>query len=139
MSRQRVLLLAIAAIALAVISAGGCGEEAGDVEFPEFVYRSEESLEGYRIAAANQDVLEQIPCYCGCERDREKYQNLKDCFYNRETGDFDEHAASCAICLEEARDVEQWQDEGLSLKEIRDRIDEKYQDRGTPTDTPPVE
>lgn len=122
-----------------LVLAAGCGSgDEVDIAFPEFVYRSGESLEGYKIAAANQDILEQIPCYCGCQQDREKYQNLKDCFYNRETGDFDEHAASCAICLEEARDVKQWKDEGLSLKEIRERIDSKYEGRGEPTDTPPV-
>lgn len=142
MKTGKVRLLAPLALLLTlVIAAGavGCGDDSSDIDFPEFVYRSEEALEGYKIAAANQDVLEHIPCYCGCEQDREKYQNLKDCFYNRETGDYDEHAANCAICLEEARDVEQYLEEGLSLKEVRDRIDEKYEDRGTPTDTPPVE
>lgn len=133
------LLAALALGAIAVTGIAGCGDPAADIDFPEFVYRSEEALDGYKIAATNQDVFEQIPCYCGCQQDHEKYQNLKDCFYDRQTGDFGEHAASCAICLEEARDIKQWQDDGLSLKDIRDRIDEHYQDRGTPTDTPPVE
>ncbi|MHB0916032.1 MAG: PCYCGC motif-containing (lipo)protein [Thermoleophilia bacterium] len=137
--KHLLILLVVAAGVIAVSAVSGCGDEAADIEFPEFVYRSEESLEGYKIAAMNQDVLEQIPCYCGCEQNREEYQNLKDCFYDRKTGEYDEHAASCAICLEEARDIAAWQDDGLSLKEIRDRIDEEYKDRGTPTDTPPIE
>ncbi|MHB1361614.1 MAG: PCYCGC motif-containing (lipo)protein [Thermoleophilia bacterium] len=125
---------------------GGCGQTsagtqdsgAADIKFPDFAYRSEEALAGYRIAAVNQDILEQVPCYCGCVRDPEKYQNLKDCFYNRNTGGFDEHAAGCTTCLDEAGDIGQWKQDGLSVKDIRQRIDEKYSERGEPTRTPPV-
>jgi len=63
-------------------------------------------------------------------------QSLKDCFYDRKTGGFDEHAAGCTTCLDEAMDIGQWRDEGFSPTEIRNRIDEKYTERGDPTDTP---
>jgi hypothetical protein len=128
-----------AILVLAFIAAGcGAGEDKAasvDVEFPEFVYRSEDSLKGYKIAVAYPEVLEFVPCYCGCEQD-EKYQSLKDCFIDRKTGEYDEHAAGCGICLEEADDIGQWEKEGLSRLEIRERIDAKYEERGTPTETP---
>ena len=129
---------AVLAMLLTVFFIAGCGDSSAgnDPAFPEFVYRSEESLNGYRIAAANQSVLERVPCYCGCKQDPEKYQNLKDCFYNRQTGDFDEHGAGCTTCLDEAMDIGQWQGEGLSVLAIRERIDAKYSERGEPTDTP---
>jgi hypothetical protein len=115
---------------------GGSGDTSNDPAFPEFVYRSEDSLAGYRIAAANQPVFDRVPCYCGCKSDPEKYRSLKDCFYNRQTGEFDEHAAGCTTCLDEAKDIGQWLGEGKSAKEIRAQIDAKYAERGEPTDTP---
>lgn len=136
-------LAAVIAVFTFLLFIAGCGGgESGpnpaavDVKFPEFVYRSESALDGYKIAVAYAEILQNIPCYCGCKRDAEKYQSLKDCFINRQTGEYDEHAAGCEICLEEARDIEQWKKEGLSTKEIRQRIDEKFADRGEPTDTP---
>ncbi|MDO8735829.1 MAG: PCYCGC motif-containing (lipo)protein [Thermoleophilia bacterium] len=128
----------IAAIFLLLLLAFGCGEQAAtdDPAFPEFVYRSEESLDGYRLAAANQELFDRVPCYCGCKTDPEKYQSLKDCFYDRNTGGFDEHAAGCTTCLDEAMDIGQWRIEGFSPTEIRNKIDEKYSERGEPTDTP---
>jgi hypothetical protein len=132
-------LAAIALVLLLVIVFfSGCGDSTAnnDPAFPEFVYRSEESLDGYRIAASNQAVFERIPCYCGCKQDPEKYKSLKDCFYDRKTGDYDEHAAGCTTCLDEAIDIGQWLKDGLSAKEIRASIDAKYAERGEPTDTP---
>lgn len=129
---------AIIITAISLLLLAGCGGSAAsdDPAFPEFVYRSEESLDGYRLAAANQELFDRIPCYCGCKQDPEKYQSLKDCFYDRKTGGFDEHAAGCTTCLDEAVDIGQWRNDGFSPREIRDEIDDKYSERGEPTDTP---
>ncbi|MFA6001066.1 MAG: PCYCGC motif-containing (lipo)protein [Thermoleophilia bacterium] len=130
-------IVAITVATFAALLFSGCSSTAGnDPAFPEFVYRSEQSLEGYRIAAANQDIMQFIPCYCGCKQDAEKYRSLKDCFYDRKTGAYDEHAASCTTCLDEAADLSQWKQEGLTAAQIRERIDTKYAERGEPTDTP---
>lgn len=137
-SNKMKIFLMFAAVLLLMFLAAGCGgtEAADDPAFPEFVYRSEESLDGYRLAAANQELFDRIPCYCGCKQDPEKYQSLKDCFYDRKSGGFDEHAAGCTTCLDEAMDIGQWRNDGSSPREIRDKIDEKYSERGDPTDTP---
>lgn len=129
------------AAALAILLLAGCGSQSSqdttvNANFPEFVYRSEQSLEGYKIAVAYPETLKFVPCYCGCQQDAQKYQNLQDCFIDRQTGDYDEHAAGCTTCLDEAMDIGQWEHEGLSTREIRDRIDVKYSERGEPTDTP---
>ncbi|MFA5809559.1 MAG: PCYCGC motif-containing (lipo)protein [Thermoleophilia bacterium] len=130
-------IMVISAAMMAALLFSGCGSTAeNDPAFPEFVYRSEQSLEGYRIAAASQDIMEFVPCYCGCNQDADKYRSLKDCFYDRKTGEYDEHAASCTTCLDEAVDINQWKKEGLTTAEIRERIDTKYAERGEPTDTP---
>lgn len=130
-------MLATVAVLLSIALLTGCDDPAADdPAFPEFVYRSEDSLMGYRIAAASRDIMRNVPCYCGCKQDPEKYQSLEDCFYDRKTGDFDEHAAGCTTCLDEAIDIDQWKKDGLSASEIRDLIDAKYAERGEPTDTP---
>lgn len=138
--KKAAIIITLPALLLLLVTVltTGCGGSVAsdDPAFPEFVYRSEESLDGYRLAAANQELFDRIPCYCGCEQEPEKYQSLKDCFYDRETGDFDEHAAGCTTCLDEAVDIGSWRNDGFSSREIRDKIDEKYSERGEPTDTP---
>lgn len=108
----------------------------GPAGLPEYAYRSALALKGYQIATAERDLLARLPCYCGCGQDPQ-YQNLRDCFLDEE-GEFRSHGANCQVCLEEAEDAAQWKVQGLSVKEIRDRIDGKYEGRGKPTDTPPV-
>lgn len=135
------LMILLASLMAFTLLLTGCGSQSAqeappETNFPEFVFRSEQSLAGYRIAVTYSETLKFVPCYCGCQQDADKYQNLQDCFIDRQTGDFDEHAAGCTTCLDEAQDIGQWQKEGFSNREIRDRIDEKYSERGEPTDTP---
>ncbi len=119
---------------LALLSAG-CTGSGGSL--PTFAYRSRESAEGYRYAlSAEGRVMEKIPCYCGCGQSP-LFRSLLDCFVGPEG--VREHAASCQVCLDEARDVRALQARGAPLPEIRGRIEEKYGRVGPPTDTPPLE
>jgi len=123
----------LALTVIPILAACSAGSSEG---LPKYAYRSAASLEGYKIAVAHPDLLAQMPCYCGCGSDP-AFKNLRDCFLN-ENGEFNAHAANCMICIEEAKDASKWQNEGLSVKQIRERIDQDYQGRGNPTDTPPV-
>ncbi len=91
--------------------------------------------EAYRFAAANPNVLEQIPCYCGCGPmgHRSNYA----CFW-QEDGAVDEHALGCGICVDIAQDVMRELGQGRSLAEIRAQVDADYSRFGPATDTPPV-
>ena len=119
-----------------LIAVAACGpkQETG-TDFPAFVYKSAESLQGYRLAVANADMLKALPCYCGCVRSTPPHKHLYDCFIN-DDGTYDDHASSCDVCVRETKDAVQWQKEGKSLNQIRDLIDQKYQETGDPTDTP---
>lgn len=131
--------LIIGVLALAVL-ASACGSAAqGQEGLPAFAYNSGESLEGYRFAVANPDLLAQMPCYCGCAKlsGGLSHKSNKDCYFKPD-GSFDDHAATCDICNKIALDVKAWQKEGLSAKAIRARLDDKYREYGQPTDTPPV-
>ncbi len=104
---------------------------------PDYAYRSALALRGYQIAVKETALLTQLPCYCGCGQDPQQYLNLRDCFMD-DQGEFRSHGANCQVCLEEAEDAAQWKDQGLSAREIRLRIDARYEGRGKPTDTPPI-
>lgn len=151
------LLLALPALLLALASCDSPGADeaqpiraqssegvrfveaaAAEVEgLPDYAYRSAEAIRGYQIAVRERELLARLPCYCGCGQE-ERYKNLRDCFLD-EQGAFNSHGANCRVCLVETEDAARWKARGLSVKEVRARIEASYEGRGKPTDTPPVE
>lgn len=96
----------------------------------------------YKAAAKNKELLENIPCYCGCG-ESSNHKNNYDCFIfeNRENGAlvWDDHGTKCGVCLEIAAQSINDYSKGKSIKEIRDEIDKKYENGyATPTPTPEV-
>ncbi|MFC0395319.1 PCYCGC motif-containing (lipo)protein [Paenibacillus mendelii] len=94
----------------------------------------------YKTAAANQDLLKSIPCYCGCGESAGHRSNLQ-CFINEAEEDgsivWDDHGTRCGVCMETAVIAAAMHAEGKSIKDIRDAIHTRYDGRaGTPTDTP---
>jgi hypothetical protein len=94
----------------------------------------------YRYALERPDVLEWMPCYCGCGGMGHR-SNL-DCFLRSRIGDavaFEEHGSYCGICVETALLAKQRMAEGRSLAEIRAEVDATFGGNGvpgTPTDLP---
>lgn len=102
--------------------------------------KSEEMRLIYEIAVRGADIIEWMPCYCGCGEYAEHGSN-KNCFVDeiREDGSvvWDDHGTRCEVCLEIAVQSVKMKKDGKSLKEIRDIIDETYNDGyAEPTDTP---
>jgi len=96
----------------------------------------------YAFAARRPDILEYVPCYCGCER--EGHRSNEDCYLRGRTTagvpQWSPHSETCAICLGVTRDVMALRAEGKSLAEIRHAIEARYVPRfghGTPTPRPP--
>ncbi|WP_240463712.1 PCYCGC domain-containing protein [Paenibacillus apiarius] len=94
----------------------------------------------YTLAAQNHDLLQHIPCYCGCGESAGHESNL-NCFVAQmeENGAvlWDDHGTRCGVCLEIAVEASQMQREGKSVPDIRHTIDEKYkEDYAEPTPTP---
>ena len=51
------------------------------VEFPGGMEKSDpEVLEAYVFAAKHPEVLQFMPCYCGCEHPRSAHESNYDCF-----------------------------------------------------------
>jgi hypothetical protein len=94
----------------------------------------------YQVAATATDIIEWMPCYCGCGESANHGSNL-NCFIDeiREDGSvvWDDHSTRCQVCLDTAVDSVMMMQEGKSLKEIRTIIDETYKEGyAKPTDTP---
>jgi hypothetical protein len=108
---------------------------------PSFLDNQTEELKlVYQAAGKAHEVLEWMPCYCGCA-DSAGHQSNKNCFIAQVNEDgsikWDDHGTRCQVCVEIAVQSIIMTQEGKSLKEIRDFIDEKYKDGyATPTKTP---
>ena len=91
--------------------------------------------EAYRFAAANAEILAQIPCYCGCGE--MGHTSNYSCFWQTDGG-LELHATGCGICVDIAQETLQALRQGRSLYDIRAQIDADYSRFGPSTDTPPV-
>jgi hypothetical protein len=71
--------------------------------------------DAYQVAREIPQTLAQMPCYCHCDRGM-GHKSLHSCFE-------DNHASSCAVCVNEALMAYQLQKkQGLSAKDVRERI-----------------
>ena len=94
----------------------------------------------YQVAGTATEIIEWMPCYCGCGESADHRSNM-NCFIDeiREDGSvvWDDHSTRCMVCLETAVDSVRMTQDGKSLKEIRTIIDETYKEGfAEPTDTP---
>jgi hypothetical protein len=96
----------------------------------------------YEFAARHPEVLQYVPCYCGCER--VGHGGNHDCFVktraaNGTVTEWDTHGIGCAICLDVARDAMTLFNSGAQVAQIRTAIDRKYASHfpsATPTPRP---
>lgn len=97
----------------------------------------------YEFAARHPEVLQYVPCYCGCER--AGHGGNHDCFIrsraaNGRVAEWDTHGIGCTICVDVARDAMTMFNAGAAPTAIREAIDKKYGSRypsSTPTPKPP--
>ncbi|MEH6946973.1 PCYCGC motif-containing (lipo)protein [Bacillus sp. JJ634] len=125
-------------------SSGDIREETSGIgEMPKFLADKPEDMQTiYAAAAKHQELLEQIPCYCGCGESA-NHQNNYDCFVfeNKKSGAvvWDDHGTKCGVCLEIAAKTVIDFNNGKTVKEIREAIDQQYEKGyAKPTDTPEV-
>jgi len=88
--------------------------------------------EAYQFNVANPDIMENIPCYCGCENVGHK--SNYDCYVSEvdRNGNitFDNHALGCSICVDITQDVMRILKDGKSPQEARAYIDGTYSKYG---------
>jgi hypothetical protein len=72
----------------------------------------------YEVARKIPTTLAQLPCYCHCDQSV-GHKSLHSCFE-------DEHAASCAVCVDEALLAYQLEKNGKTPTQIREQIIAQY-------------
>ena len=103
---------------------------------------AEAIADAYEFAARNPDVLEFVPCFCGCERSG--HRGNADCFVQSRNADgsvqaWDTHGMACTVCIDVALDSAQLRRSGASVRDVRVAIENKYEpqfSRKTPTPQP---
>lgn len=122
---------------------GDIQEETENKEtLPQFLQNHDEQMKViYRAVAEHQQLLEHVPCYCGCGDSVEHAHNYH-CFIHENKDDgsivWDDHATRCQICLDIAAEAIIKYNDGNTIDEVRTMIEEKYEGKGfpAPTNTP---
>src|SRR5215469_11088321 len=82
------------------------------------LFSDEKTRAAYQTAKDIPEVLEQIPCFCGCLSNFGHKNNLF-CFK-------DQHGAGCNMCQDIALDARKMHDQGMSIAQIQEKIKTKY-------------
>ena len=103
---------------------------------PAFTGTSARTQEAYRYALDHPEVLQWLPCYCGCSA-MGHHSNL-DCYFEpRSDGSikFEQHASYCEVCANITLRAKQLVASGASLASVRTAIDAEFGGIGPGTDT----
>jgi hypothetical protein len=84
--------------------------------------------QAYQFAVANPDVLQDIPCYCGCGA--MGHASNYACYVAEASPDgvitYDPHALGCSICVDITQDTIRLLKQGKTIPEIRLYVDTTY-------------
>jgi hypothetical protein len=84
--------------------------------------------EAYQFAVANPELMQELPCYCGCGP--VGHTSNYSCYVSGVDSEgsitFDTHALGCSICVDITQDAMRMTREGKTLEEIRSAIDATY-------------
>jgi hypothetical protein len=88
--------------------------------------------QAYQFAVANPDVMQHIPCYCGCgsmghTSNYSCYVESVDAAGNVK---FDGHALGCSICVDITQDALRLSKQGKSPQDIKAYVDKTYSQYG---------
>lgn len=88
--------------------------------------------QAYQFAVANPDIIQHIPCYCGCGNmghtsNYSCYVESVDAAGNIK---FDGHAIGCSICVDITQDAMRLTKDGKSPQDIKAYVDKTYSQYG---------
>jgi hypothetical protein len=87
--------------------------------------------QAYQFAIANPEVLEQVPCYCGCGP--LGHTSNYSCYVKSDAGGqvvFDMHATGCGICVDITHDTMRGLAAGKTPAQIKAEVDQTYSEYG---------
>jgi len=84
--------------------------------------------QAYQFAFANPEVMNQIPCYCGCGV--MGHTSNYSCYVSEVDPNglitYDSHALGCSICVDITQDAMRMLKDGKTAPEIRAYVDQAY-------------
>jgi hypothetical protein len=89
-------------------------------KLPDFAVTNAMTLKAYTYATEHPEVLEQIPCYCGCGQHGsvasggKPHRFVRDCFIS-DNGTYDDHASFCDTCVGIAMKAESYFPNGIPI------------------------
>ena len=139
---SKLLLLSLIAVLLTT-AISACSTSPGDEvhlammpldQMPAEVRSAPVSVQtAYQFNAANPDIMQDIPCYCGCGSIG--HTSNYDCYVSSvdDKGNitFDNHALGCSICVDITQDVMRMLKDGKSPQDARAYVDSTYSKYGT--------
>jgi len=144
MFRTRPHLLFFTALILLAGSLASCGASSTPdhtvamtvLDVPPEVQVAPVSVQtAYRFAAANPDLLKQIPCYCGCQA--LGHTSNYDCYISGrdQAGQliYDLHATACSVCVDITHDAQRLAEQGQSVQQIHAYVEQMYSKYGPAT------
>jgi hypothetical protein len=133
---RKLLFLSIIVVLLSTtISACSTQKQANDLQMmsmdqmPADVQSAPVTVQAaYQFAAANPDIMKNIPCYCGCGN--VGHTSNYNCYVSNidEKGNikWDSHALGCSICVDITQDVMRMLKDGKSPQDARAYVDATY-------------
>lgn len=124
-----VVLIFVGVIAYFFISSGGSTNE-----IPPYITGEMRVMYEWAKTPKGIELLEQIPCYCGCKY--EGHKHTRHCFW-KDNGNFDKHGITCSVCFDIAKKTKEMHEQGEDVCEIRKTIDKFYEpNKQLGTETP---
>ena len=139
-SRKLIVALLIGVMALGGLSACATQSSVSDLhmlsmdQMPADVQSAPVTVQtAYQFNAANPDIMEDIPCYCGCGDigHTSNYSCYVSGVDDKGKIAFDNHALGCSICVDITQDVMRMLRDGKSPQDARAYIDATYAKYGS--------
>ncbi len=88
--------------------------------------------QAYQFAVANPNIMQHIPCYCGCGNmgHTSNYSCYVESVDAAGKPTFDDHALGCSICVDITQDAMRLTKEGKSPQNIKAYVDKTYSQYG---------
>jgi Protein of unknown function with PCYCGC motif len=142
---SRLFPLTLAALLIVSVGLAGCSK-AGAVNhdyaiapltaMPAEVQQAPVAVQqAYQFAVANPEILNQIPCYCGCGA--MGHTSNYSCYVADDFAEgevvYENHALGCSICVDITQDTMRLLDQGKEVSEIFAYVESSYARFGPPT------
>ena|SRR5690349_23202895 len=139
-TRKFLFLFIIVALLSTIISACSTQKQSNDLhmmsmdQMPAEVQSAPVTVQAaYQFAAANPDIMKNIPCYCGCGNvgHTSNYSCYVSQVDDKGKFTFDDHALGCSICVDITQDVMRLLKDGKSPQDARAYVDATYSKYGS--------